>query len=95
MLAGIEDTARQGLVEMRRLVELLRQDEEELALAPQPSVARLDGLVQQVCDAGMPVEFCIEGLPVPLPPGVDLSAYRIVQEALRTPSSTPARHRRA
>ena len=82
VLAGIEDTARQGLVEMRRLVELLRRDDEELALAPQPSVTRLDGLVQQVCDAGMPVEFCIEGVPVPLPPGVDLSAYRIVQEAL-------------
>jgi signal transduction histidine kinase len=82
VLAGIEHTARQGLVEMRRLVELLRQQDEELALAPQPSVARLDVLVQQVCDAGMPVELCVEGQPAPLPPGVDLSAYRIVQEAL-------------
>src|SRR5256714_2671037 len=82
VLASIEQTGRQGLVEMRRLVEMLRQDDEELALAPQPSVAYLDLLVQQVREAGLPVELLIEGEPAQLPPGIDLSAYRIVQEAL-------------
>jgi signal transduction histidine kinase len=82
VLLGIEETGRQALVEMRRLLGMLRKDDEELALAPQPSIAHVDILVDQVRAAGMPVELRVEGKPVPLPPGVDLSAYRIVQEAL-------------
>jgi signal transduction histidine kinase len=81
-LRSIEETGRQALVEMRRLVELLRKDDEELALAPQPSLAHLELLVGQVREAGLPVELRVEGEPRALPPGVDLSAYRIVQEAL-------------
>jgi signal transduction histidine kinase len=82
VLRSIEETSRQALVEMRRLVEMLRKDDEELALAPQPSVAHLELLAQQLREAGLPVELRIEGEPRALPPGVDLSAYRIVQEAL-------------
>src|SRR5438874_10629689 len=82
VLRSIEETGRQALVEMRRLVEMLRKDDEELALAPQPSLAHLELLVQQVREAGLPVELSVEGEPRALPPGVDLSAYRIVQEAL-------------
>ena len=82
VLAGIEQIGRQGLAEMRRLVEMLRRDDEELALAPQPSVDHLALLAEQVREAGLPVELAIEGTRAPLPPGVDLSAYRIVQEAL-------------
>jgi signal transduction histidine kinase len=67
---------------MRRLLGLLRESDAELALAPQPSLARLDALVDQVREAGLPVELSIEGKPTELPPGIDLSAYRIVQEAL-------------
>jgi signal transduction histidine kinase len=78
----IERTSQQALVEMRRLLGLLRSDDEQLALAPQPSLSRLDALVTEVCGAGLPVEVEIRGTPVELPPGVDLSAYRIVQEAL-------------
>ena len=81
-LDAIEHTGQTALTEMRRLVGLLREGDEELALAPQPSVARLDALVAHVRDAGLPVEVTLEGEPVELPPGVDLSAYRIVQEAL-------------
>ncbi|WP_220150490.1 sensor histidine kinase [Gaiella occulta] len=81
-LDTIEHTGQQALVEMRRLVGLLRESDEELALAPQPSLSRLDALVDQVRVAGLPVELVVEGTPVDLPPGVDLSAYRIVQEAL-------------
>jgi signal transduction histidine kinase len=82
VLQSIEETGRQALVEMRRLVEMLRKDDEELALAPQPSLAHLELLVEQVREAGLPVELSVEGEPRALPPGVDLSAYRIVQEAL-------------
>jgi signal transduction histidine kinase len=67
---------------MRRLLGMLRQGDEELALAPQPSLRHLDALVAQVREAGLPVELSVEGEPAALPPGVDLSAYRIVQEAL-------------
>ena len=78
----IEGTGQQALGEMRRLLGLLRESEDQLALAPQPSLVRIDDLVEQVRDAGLPVELAIEGEPTELPPGIDLSAYRIVQEAL-------------
>jgi len=81
-LETIERTARGALVEMRRLLGMLRRDDEEIALAPQPSLAEIDYIVGQVRAAGLPVEVEIRGAPVELPPGVDLSAYRIVQEAL-------------
>ena len=82
VLETIESTGRQALGEMRRLLGMLRKDDDELALAPQPSLEHLGLLVSQVREAGMPVEVEIEGEPEPLPAGVDLSAYRIVQEAL-------------
>jgi signal transduction histidine kinase len=78
----IEGTGHQALQEMRRLLGMLRESDEELALAPQPSLEQLDALVEQVRGAGLPVEVAVEGEPAELPPGVDLSAYRIVQEAL-------------
>jgi signal transduction histidine kinase len=81
-LATIEDTGRTAMAEMRRLLGMLRQSDDELALAPQPSLQYLDDLVAQVRDAGMPVDLRIEGEPRPVAPGIDLSAYRIVQEAL-------------
>jgi signal transduction histidine kinase len=82
VLRAIEATGREALAEMRRLLGMLRNDDVELALAPQPSLRHVDGLVRQMAEAGLPVELEIEGNPIPLPPGVDLSAYRIVQEAL-------------
>jgi signal transduction histidine kinase len=81
-LRSIEATGQEALTEMRRLLGLLRKEDEELALAPQPSLRHLDRLVQSVRDAGLPVEVEVQGDAVALPPGVDLSAYRIVQEAL-------------
>ena len=80
--ANIERTGQESLDEMRRLLGLLRSSDEELALAPQPGLRELHRLVDQVRDAGLPVEVLVEGEPRELPPGVDLSAYRIVQEAL-------------
>jgi len=81
-LTSIETTGRQALVEMRRLLGILRRTDEELALAPQPGLKHLDALIEQIREAGLPVELRVEGAAEPLPPGVDLSAYRIVQEAL-------------
>ena len=79
-LGAIERTARGGLGEMRRLLGLL--GEEEAPREPQPGLARLDDLLGSVRQAGLAVETEVEGERRPLPPAVDLSAYRIVQESL-------------
>jgi signal transduction histidine kinase len=81
-LAAIESTGATALTEMRRLLHMLREDDEAVAMAPQPSLDQLDHLVAQVRDAGLPVELRVEGERRDLSPGVDVSAYRIVQEAL-------------
>ncbi len=81
-LLTVEETGRQALTEMRRLLGVLRQSDEKAALAPQPGLATLEQLVAQVREAGLPVELRVEGEEIALPPGIDLSAYRIVQEAL-------------
>jgi signal transduction histidine kinase len=78
----IETTAQQALTEMRRLLGMLRRQDEELALGPQPSLANLDVLAAGVRDAGLPVDVVVKGKVDGLPPAVDLSAYRLVQEAL-------------
>lgn len=79
---SIEATGQQALAEMRRLLGILRRSDEELALAPQPGLRALDRLVGQVEAAGLPVQMSIEGERRDLPPGIELSAFRIVQEAL-------------
>ena len=81
-LETVEATGRQALTEMRRLVGLLREQGTMPEFAPQPSMKTLDVLVGTVREAGLPVELAVEGEPRDLPPGVDLSAYRVVQEAL-------------
>jgi signal transduction histidine kinase len=81
VLQTIERTGRGALTEMRRLVGMLRGGEGE-ALAPQPSLADLPRLLSQVREAGLPVELEVHGQQSELPLGIELSAYRIVQEAL-------------
>jgi signal transduction histidine kinase len=82
-LTQIEATGRQALAEMRRLLGLLRDGQDgTVALTPQPSLAHLDSLLAAAREAGLPVELTVEGEPRQLPAGIDLSAYRIVQEAL-------------
>src|SRR5438094_935631 len=81
-LLAIERTGREALAEMSRLLGVLRKEGEGLALAPRPSLARVDALVQTVRDAGVPVHLSVEGERSSLPAGVDVSAYRILQEAL-------------
>lgn len=82
-LETISTTGRQALTEMRRLLGVLRSsDTEGGEYVPQPGVDQLSDLVEQVRGAGLPVKFQVEGEPRPLPKGVELTAYRIVQEAL-------------
>lgn len=81
-LLNVERTGRQALVEMRRMIGLLTEDERGTDLTPQPSLAELDVLAAGFAAAGMLVDVTIEGAPTQLPPGTELSAYRIVQESL-------------
>lgn len=82
-LSAVQDTGREALTDLRRMLGALRAtDEGAPSLAPQPGLAGLDALAEHVRDAGLPVEVRIEGEPRPLPAGIDLSAFRIVQEGL-------------
>ena len=78
----VERTGREALAEMRRMVGVLRRPEEAPALAPQPSLEHVGRLVEQAREAGLPVELRVEGDAVELTAGVDLTAYRLVQEGL-------------
>ena len=82
-LLAIERTGREALAEMSRLLGILRRgDDEQLSLAPRPSLLDVEALIETIRDAGIPVELRVEGRRLRLPAGVDVSAYRIVQEAL-------------
>jgi signal transduction histidine kinase len=82
-LAAIEATSRDALIEMRRLLGVLRQEgEETAALVPAPGIGDLPALVTQAHSAGVEVQVEQRGMPRELPASIDLSAYRIVQEAL-------------
>jgi signal transduction histidine kinase len=81
VLGGIEALGREALGDMRRLVSILRTGPER-EHEPQPSLDRLPELADRVRSAGVDVDVRTEGEARPIPPGVDLSAYRIVQEAL-------------
>jgi signal transduction histidine kinase len=81
-LEAVEQAGRAALTEMRRLLGAMRQDGQRLVLTPQPGLDDLDALVEDVVRAGLPVHVHIEGAQVPLPRALDLSAYRIIQEAL-------------
>ena len=82
LLNGVELAGRNALAEMRRLLAAMRREGEEAELVPQPGLDGLDSLLDEVGRAGLPVELHVDGEPFPLPRGIDLSAYRIVQEGL-------------
>jgi signal transduction histidine kinase len=81
-LEAVESTGRQALTEMRRLVGLLREQGAMPEFTPQPGMGTIDDLLDGVRAAGLPVELEVAGAPRELPPGIDLAAYRVVQEAL-------------
>ena len=78
----IEETGRDALAEMRRLLGVLRHEDEAPSLVPQPGLGRLDPLVQRLRAAGLDVQLSVEGERRELPTGVDLTAHRVVQHAL-------------
>ena len=81
-LQAIRSTGAGALAEMRRMVAMLREDDEPDLLSPQPGVQRLPDLLAQTSAGGLPATLQIEGAARPLPSGLDLAVYRIVQEAL-------------
>jgi signal transduction histidine kinase len=81
-LTGVERAGRTALAEMRRLLAAMRDEEEEAELVPQPGLDGLDSLREEIGRAGLPVDLHVDGEPFPLPRGIDLSAYRILQEGL-------------
>jgi signal transduction histidine kinase len=89
----VEQTGREALAEMRRLVDVLRRPEESPALAPQPSLQHLDKLLDQVRESGLDVDLKVEGDVAKLPASVDLAAYRLVQEGLTNTLKHAQAHR--
>jgi signal transduction histidine kinase len=81
-LLAIESVGRGAMGELRNLLGVLAATDEKATVAPQPGIDQLDSLLQQVRAAGLPVEMHVEGQRHPLPAGIDLTVYRIVQEAL-------------
>jgi signal transduction histidine kinase len=81
-LRSIESVGREALDEMRRLLDVLRPDDDEPDVVPQPGLDQLPALVATLRTAGLPVTLSVRGEPRALPGGVELNAYRIVQEAL-------------
>ena len=81
-LRSVEQAGRTALAEMRGLLAAMRRDGEEAELTPQPGLDGLDALLEEIGRAGLPVQLHVDGEPAALPRGIDLSAYRIVQEGL-------------
>jgi signal transduction histidine kinase len=81
-LASIESTGREALTELRRMLGVLRRSEDETPLRPQPGLAQLPELIAQARTAGLPVRLVVDGDPMAVPAGLDIAAYRIVQESL-------------
>ncbi|NUP16256.1 MAG: sensor histidine kinase [Streptomyces sp.] len=81
-LETIAATGNEALDELRRMLKVLRTDDDSAPAAPMPGLARLDEMAERIRSGGVPVTLTVEGTPRPLAPGVELCAYRVVQEAL-------------
>jgi signal transduction histidine kinase len=81
-LQRVEQAGRTALTEMRSLLNAMRQEGDSAETGPQPTLAEVDGLVSGIRRAGLPVVVRVEGTPTELPAGIELSAFRIIQEGL-------------
>lgn len=81
-MAALEDSGREALTEMRRILGVLRRIDDSAVLAPQPGVGQIPALVESACEGGRQVALRVDGDPGPVPASVDISAYRILHDAL-------------
>jgi signal transduction histidine kinase len=91
-ILNVEHSGREALAEMRRLLGLLRKDDDPRALTPQPGLEQLDELVAELAAAGLRCELIVEGEPVALTPGIDLVGYRVLATALTAARGHGSRH---
>ena len=90
-LAAVETTGREALSEMRTLLGVLRREGDGAQLAPQPGLARLEALVERTRHRGLDVSLGVDGGRAELPPGIDLTAYRVIEDALDAAAENAAR----
>jgi len=83
-MRNVEQTGREALADLRRLLGMLRKDEDPRALAPQPGLKQLRELIGSMRDIDVQCELRIEGMPIDLTPGVDLVGYRVIEAALHS-----------
>jgi signal transduction histidine kinase len=88
-MGAIEDTGRQTLAEMRRILGVVRHEYDRGELEPQPGVAQIYALIQRAREQGQAIELRVDGDPGTLPAGIDLGLYRIVEEALHSAPASP------
>jgi signal transduction histidine kinase len=91
-ILSLEQVGREALGDLRRVLGMLRKDEDPRALAPQPGLDQLPALLESIREAGLSCHMHLEGEPVDLTPGVDLVGYRVVEAALRTAATSGCRH---
>ena len=91
-ILNVEQTGREALAEMRRLLGLLRKDEDPRALTPQPGLDQLPDLAGALADAGLDCELRTEGHAIELTPGINLVAYRVIETALERAAAQGCRH---
>ncbi len=94
-ILNVEQIGRDALAEMRRLLGLLRKDDDPRALTPQPGLDQLPELASTLGDAGLACELRIEGEPIALTPGIDLVGYRVIETALETAAASQCRQANA
>lgn len=91
-ILSVEETGRQALSDVRRLLGMLRKDDDPRALSPQPGLSQLTALINSLRDAGLTCEREVVGDPIDLTPGIDLVAYRVIETALRAAAGRGLRH---
>jgi signal transduction histidine kinase len=91
-MLNVEQTGRETLAEMRRLLGLLHKDDDPRALTPQPGLDQLPDLAAALADSGMSCELRTEGNPIELTPGIDLVGYRVIETALERAAGLGCRH---
>jgi signal transduction histidine kinase len=91
-ILSVEQTGREALADLRRMLGMLRSDDDPRALAPQPGLRQLRALIDSMHDADMECELHTEGAPIDLTPGIDLVGYRVIEAVLQRAAAHRSRH---